>query len=197
MIGLVRSAHVRFKTVGSLTHSYLDDELTWEKSLILVFAFLLVFQLAMPHRIIQAAGSVLPRGFQQGILMNPYVESAEVEALLPPFNEERADKGATYETKWAITVPVTSYSSTPDQTDSTPFLTARSTIVRDGVIAANFLPFGTRVRFPEIFGDKIFIVEDRMNQRYWHRIDIWMPDRQLAKDWGIKYLRAEVVEQVN
>lgn len=89
-------------------------------------------------------------------------------------------------------VPVTAYSSTPDQTDSTPFITASGTHVRDGVLAANFLPIGTRVKIPEIYGDKIFIVEDRMNARYHVRADIWMETREAAKKWGIKYVTLEV-----
>ncbi|TAL20346.1 hypothetical protein EPN90_01195 [Patescibacteria group bacterium] len=83
-------------------------------------------------------------------------------------------------------VPVTAYSSTPDQTDDTPFITANGSRVRDGIIAANFLPFGTRVRFPELFGDKVFTVEDRMNARYFYRADIWMESRAAAWEFGIK-----------
>lgn len=89
-------------------------------------------------------------------------------------------------------VPVTAYSSTPDQTDSTPFITASGTRVRDGVLAANFLPIGTRVKIPEIYGDKVFIVEDRMNARYFKRADIWMETRAEAKKWGVKYVTLEV-----
>ncbi|MDP3003980.1 MAG: hypothetical protein Q8N43_00505, partial [Candidatus Azambacteria bacterium] len=36
-------------------------------------------------------------------------------------------------------VVLTAYSSTPDQTDDTPFITASNTRVRDGIVAANFL----------------------------------------------------------
>lgn len=89
-------------------------------------------------------------------------------------------------------VPVTAYSSTPDQTDDTPFITASGSHVRDGVLAANFLPIGTRVKIPEVYGDKIFIVEDRMNARYHVRADIWMETREAAKKWGIKYVTLEV-----
>ena len=39
---------------------------------------------------------------------------------------------------------VTAYSSTPEETDDTPFVTASGTSVRDGVIATNFLEFGTK-----------------------------------------------------
>ncbi len=89
-------------------------------------------------------------------------------------------------------VPVTAYSSTPDQTDDSPFITASGSHVRDGVFAANFLPIGTRLKIPEVYGDKIFIVEDRMNARYHIHGDIWMETREQAKKWGIKYVTLEV-----
>jgi 3D (Asp-Asp-Asp) domain-containing protein len=93
--------------------------------------------------------------------------------------------------QWII---VTGYSSTPDQTDSTPFITASGTYVRDGVVACNFLRFGTRVRFPELYGDKTFVVEDRMALKNSHKIDIWFPSRWEAKQFGVKQLKVEVLE---
>ncbi len=95
---------------------------------------------------------------------------------------------------YAQRVLVTAYSSTPDQTDSTPFITANGTHVRDGIIACNFLSFGTRVRFPEIFGDKIFVVEDRMHPRNSHKMDIWFSTRLEALQFGARYLKVEVLE---
>ena len=91
-------------------------------------------------------------------------------------------------------VPATAYSSTSDQTDSTPFITANGTHVRDGIIAANFLPFGAKIQIPDYFGNKIFTVEDRMNSRYNYRIDIWYPDRQSAIDWGLRNVKIKVLE---
>lgn len=98
-------------------------------------------------------------------------------------------------------VRATGYSSTRDQTDSTPFITASGTYVRDGIIAANVyangrrIPFGTLVRIPEVYGDKIFVVEDRMNIRYKNNIDIWFPERQLAREFGSKKVTIEIVEE--
>jgi len=86
---------------------------------------------------------------------------------------------------------VTAYSSTPDQTDSTPFITANGDTVHDGVIASNIFPFGTRLQIPSLFGKKIFTVEDRMSSRIKNTLDIWMPDRQDAIDFGIK--SAEII----
>ncbi|OGN19382.1 MAG: hypothetical protein A3F25_01565 [Candidatus Yanofskybacteria bacterium RIFCSPHIGHO2_12_FULL_45_19b] len=91
------------------------------------------------------------------------------------------------------TVPASAYSSTPDQTDDTPFITAMGTHVRDGVIAANFLPLGTVIKIPELYGDKTFVVEDRMNKRYQYKIDLWFATRQAAKEFGVKQVKIEIV----
>jgi len=90
-------------------------------------------------------------------------------------------------------VSVSAYSSTPDQTDDSPFITARNTYVRDGIVATNFLPFGTAIKIPDIYGDKIFIVEDRMNRRYVTNVDIWMADRDSALKFGRRNLTIEVL----
>lgn len=95
-------------------------------------------------------------------------------------------------------IPITAYSSTPDQTDSTPCITANGYDLceanEENIIAANFLPFGTKVRIPEYFGDRIFTVQDRMNARYYYKADIWMKTRQPAMEWGLVYATIEVVE---
>ena len=93
-----------------------------------------------------------------------------------------------------IMVFATAYSSTPDQTDGSPFVTASGTRVRDGIIATNFLPLGTKIKIPEIYGDKVFVVEDRMNRRYWQKIDIWFPTRSGALDFGIQKVKIQLVE---
>jgi len=91
-----------------------------------------------------------------------------------------------------IKIPVTAYNSLPNQTDSTPFNTADGTYVRDGLIAANFLPLGTRVKFPDLYGDKEFIVKDRMNARYNYKADIWMENYSDAIHFGVHYTTIEI-----
>lgn len=93
------------------------------------------------------------------------------------------------------TVVMTAYSSTRDQTDSDPFTTASGQKVRDGIIAMNGVPFGTKVRIPEKFGEKVFVVQDRMNARYGAtRADIWMKTRHDAKQWGVKRVKVEIIK---
>jgi hypothetical protein len=62
-------------------------------------------------------------------------------------------------TSYCLTT-VTAYSSTADQTDSSPFITANGKNVKDGIVACNFLAFGTKVKFPDMYGDKVFTVEE-------------------------------------
>ena len=92
-------------------------------------------------------------------------------------------------------ITVTAYSSTPDQTDDSPFITASGAWVYDGIVASNFLPFGTKVRFPKLFRDKIFTVDDKMHNRFADtRVDIWFSDRESAKEFGIKETIMEILE---
>lgn len=94
-----------------------------------------------------------------------------------------------------IPVIVTAYSSTFWETWDDPLITAAGTKVRDGIVANNYLSFGTRIRMPELFGNKIFIVEDRLNSRKSdYHIDVWFPSYQQAKEFGVKYTYIEVLE---
>ena len=91
------------------------------------------------------------------------------------------------------TVTVTAYSSTPDQTWGDPFTTASGTRVHWGTVAANFLPFGTKVRFPDYFGEQVFTIEDRTAKRFSNRADIWFPSRGEALQFGKRSLRIEIL----
>ncbi len=94
-----------------------------------------------------------------------------------------------------LDVVITAYTSTPDQTDDSPFITASNKYVKDGIIANNMLPFGTKVRIPELYGNKVFTVEDRMNKRKGnYRFDIWMADLNDAINFGVKSVQIEVLE---
>lgn len=86
-----------------------------------------------------------------------------------------------------LTVSMTAYNSLPEQTDSNPFETAMGTTTRHGIVAANFVPLGTYIKIPELYGDEIFIVEDRMNARYTNRVDIWMEHYADARQFGVKH----------
>jgi 3D (Asp-Asp-Asp) domain-containing protein len=101
------------------------------------------------------------------------------------------DKKATK----TIKVIITAYSSTEDQTDNTPFITASGKQVKDGIVANNMLPFGTEIKIPDLYGDKVFTIQDRMNRRKSdYHIDVWMPSRELALNFGVKTAEIEVLE---
>jgi len=89
---------------------------------------------------------------------------------------------------------LTAYSSTIDQCDSDPFIAASGKHVYDGMIAANFLPFGTKIKIPALFGDKVFTVDDRMNARYGYgRMDIWMDaPRAEVNAFGVQRTDVEI-----
>lgn len=90
---------------------------------------------------------------------------------------------------------VSAYTSRVQETDSTPFITASNTRVRDGVVASNQLPIGTRLKMPELYGDKVFIVEDRMNTRYKNNVDIWMDDLSAARKFGRKTVKIVIFKK--
>jgi len=97
--------------------------------------------------------------------------------------------------KKVMVLTVTGYSSSPDETDDTPWLTAYNTSPRWGTVASNVLPFGTKIRMPSLLGEKIFIVEDKMHPRYEENIDVWFENKEKAKNFGIHYdVLVEILE---
>ena len=90
---------------------------------------------------------------------------------------------------------VTAYASVPDETDSTPFVTANGTYVHDGVAASNILPFGTKIEIPAVFGDKVFTIEDRTSPRFKNTIDLWMPSRAKAIFFGMTHATIVVLSE--
>lgn len=75
-----------------------------------------------------------------------------------------------------------------------PSITASGEKVRRGIVAANFLPFGTKIRIPEYFGNEIFVVKDRMASSYgWGNIDIWMRDQEDAMEFGRVITKVEII----
>jgi len=105
------------------------------------------------------------------------------------------------EPRRVVWTTMTAYSSDVAQTDNTPCIPASGLDLCEyyekyGVadtVAANFLPLGTQVRFPELYGDKVFVVRDRMNARYgWGRGDFWMPSYSEAKNFGVKRVKMEI-----
>ena len=91
------------------------------------------------------------------------------------------------------TVQLSGYNSEVAQTDANPYITASGTHVRDGVVASNMFPFGTAIKIPALYGDKIFVVEDRMNSRYQHNVDIWFTSHSDALALGRRTVQVQVL----
>jgi 3D (Asp-Asp-Asp) domain-containing protein len=114
----------------------------------------------------------------------PFVTQKAVKRVEEPKRTKKVNKQSFAKQMF---VEATAYSSTVAQCDSSPFVTASGTRVHFGTIAANFLPFGTNFKIPELYGDTIFTVEDRMAS--WNRVDIWMPSYGEAISFGRRQIR--------
>lgn len=89
-----------------------------------------------------------------------------------------------------IKVLVTGYSSTVDQCDADPFTTASGTRVHQGTLACpSQYPFGTQV---VINGVGTFVCEDRGGAITGNHFDMWFSTRKQAKEWGKRYVMAEI-----
>lgn len=90
---------------------------------------------------------------------------------------------------------ISAYNSLPEQTDDSPWTGAMGTRMRDGVVASNVLPFGTRLKIPDFSGNKVYVVEDRMNARYNGKLymDIWMEQYEDAVSFGRRQYVVEVI----
>src|SRR3989344_1044153 len=92
-------------------------------------------------------------------IAKPYVINADFEKNLTTDTKNSIVFVVNqYKVEKTIDMVITAYSSTPDQTDDTPFITASGKQVADGIVANNLLPFGTKIRMPDLYGDKVFVV---------------------------------------
>jgi len=125
--------------------------------------------------------------------LNNQIITTELVAQNSPVLKSSKEEIKEEVNKKLFKILLTGYSSSLDETDETPFVTASGNSVRFGVVAANFLPFGTKIRLPKIFGDQIFIVEDRLHENYNDRIDIWFPTKEEALRFGLKISEVEII----
>jgi len=89
-------------------------------------------------------------------------------------------------------ITATAYTSRESETDGSPYLAAWGDHVFWGMIASNAFSKGTKIQIPDYFGNKMFSILDRMNERYYYRIDVWMDDLNNATSWGAKYIKIRV-----
>ena len=130
---------------------------------------------------------------------NMAIEDALIDdgANLPVITNSLPENN-NWKVKYTTLRVITSYNSEASQCDASPCITANGFNVckhgEEDTIAANFLKFGTKVRIPDLFGDRVFVVRDRMNSRFADRVDIWMKDKQDAKKFGVKTAKLEILE---
>ena len=149
-----------------------------KKAFLLIFCGLLIFS---PYPMIKAqADEALP------VVVDNHFE----ELLVPQYQVVKVSQHR-----------ITAYTSEVAQTDDTPCITANGYNVCEGenedTIAANFLPFGAKVRIPELFGDRVFVVRDRMNRRYPNKVDVWMRDKHEAIEFGNQLAKIEILSENN
>ena len=162
--------------------------------------FVLLFEMLSPVNLATAAEGVLNET-NSGILLNRQYIAKPSQSLVLLTDEDLAKRQTEWqeqrrETKPAVgTVYMTAsaYNSLANQTDASPYRTAIGSMTREGVVASNYFPIGTRLRLPDVFGDREFRVEDRMNPRYFKTLDVWMENYTDAKSFGRKYVKVEVV----
>ena len=77
---------------------------------------------------------------------------------------------------------VSAYNSTPEQTDSTPFITANGERVeRGGIACPTYLEFGTLV----LIDEELYNCNDRTHPKNDGTFDMWMETRIEAVTWGV------------
>ena len=128
-------------------------------------------------------------------ILNPEVILFERNRLNPnhlPENDER-------EIAYVKMIIFSAYNSEVGQCDDTPCVTANGFNVCkhdiEDTIAMNGIKLGTKIRIPELFGERVFEVRDRMNARYSsNRADIWMKNKKDAKQFGVRLARVEILK---
>jgi len=148
-----------------------------------------------------ALGAIMPKQvFQDEAFLAAVPDEETVGLMIAAMQNEAEQHGRLPDSEDAplrsMKIPITAYASVPEQTDATPCITASGFDVCqhgvENIVAANFLPLGTRVKIPELYGDRVFYVEDRMNARYYYKMDIWMKDNTEARRFGVQYATVEI-----
>lgn len=104
------------------------------------------------------------------------------------------------EPRYLTTMTVTAYNSVPGQTDATPCIGAQGTDIcvlynqGENICAANFVPLGTKLM---VDGLGECTVRDRMNARYFYRVDWYMGmDVTGARQFGARQKSVSVYPSI-
>lgn len=157
------------------------------KKILLFSLFIFCFEIIIPHKIL-AYQKNEQKSSGPSIVFIKYPSNNEIQTIPQQKNDYKKKDDSPY---YTIYITITAYSSTVDQCDNDPFTAASGKQVYWGMLASNAFPFGTKIQIPG-FEKTLFSVEDRMNARYYHHLDIWMPTREAAKNWGVQYLPVKI-----
>lgn len=128
----------------------------------------------------------------------PATEKIKVKTETKNTNSNHLPKNQAKKTVSTGTSVITAYNSEVSQCDGDPCTTANGfNVCKHGVedtVAANHLAFGTKIKIPALFGDRIFVVRDRMNSRFTGYIDVWMKNKKDALQLGVRTAKVEIVE---
>ena len=138
-------------------------------------------------------------GYPASIMPEIAVKKASLATLPSASNKQAKVRRSNWVYTGPKTLQVTStaYTSEVGQCDATPFITASGYDLSNSeetVVAANFLPLGAKIKIPDMFGDRVFTVEDRMNARYNLRVDVWMKSKADALQYGRRTVTIEVLD---
>ena len=105
--------------------------------------------------------------------------------------------GGFFSPVWADTFKITAYCSCVKCCGKSDGITASGLPVRQGYVALNWLPFGTRV---SIEGMGEFRVQDRgakslfgSKKNHIKHLDVWFPSHAEAKRFGVQYKNVEIL----
>lgn len=77
------------------------------------------------------------------------------------------------------------YTSSREETDSTPTITANGEVAGPGSLACpRRYHFGTKV----LIGNSLYTCNDRMNIRYKNEFDIWVATKKEVFNWGVCFV---------
>mgnify|MGYP002624636553 CR=1 FL=1 len=170
-----------------------------EKIVVGLTTLVFVVSAMIPQTVYAQANGVSPEVSISGRSMDLLTKRfAEAEDKLVPLPIASERPRVAYQPGVSeMYVSSTAYSSAVAKTDATPCITADGFNVCangvENVVAANFLPFGTQIQIPELFGDRIFTVHDRMNNRYYYKVDVWMTSRDRAIQYGIRNVKIRIL----
>lgn len=139
------------------------------------------------------------------VVVNTKANNKTDKKAIHDYNSKSFPKSEQKKPLSSYWVVATAYSSEVEQTDDSPCIPSKVDFnlcehyeehqVED-TIAANFLPLGAKVKFPEFYGNKVFTVRDRMNKRYngTSRIDFWKSQTKEAENFGVKSVKMEIIK---